>query len=143
MNDLTWFALHVRKSDAPAFRKLVLPQANPIEEPPDSYFDKDRAVYLVYNDVEYHDHLECEKAGKRGLVFAGWSGAGESHDAERFCGNDGKFYHIETLYDGELVVRYDEKKRRVSPKYLSALKRYLTAYHRVQPLLGAKRRSRR
>lgn len=142
MSDRTWFAVHVRKKDVPAFKEIVFRGARCIEEPADSQYRKDKAVYLLYENVEFTDYVECQDAAQSGLVFEGGSGPGERHNATRFCGNDGKFYHVATLCDGTLAVLYDEEKHRISPYSLSALERYLTAYHRVQPELGAKRRRR-
>ena len=97
MSDHCWFRVHVRSEDAPAFRDSVFAGLEFEEGPAGDHYPN--AVYFLDSDADYGHYSACEEAAERGLVFEGSSGQGAQYGAARFCGFDGEFHHIETLWD--------------------------------------------
>lgn len=143
MSERTWFAVHVRKRDARAFRKIVFEPSSCQyeEEPPEDEYSNAKYYVDIFADYAHYD--ECEDAAERGLIFEGRSGAGCEYGPARFCAIDGKFYHVETLWEDVPAVRYDEQACRIDTEGLQAIEKYLAAYQRVRSVLQGKTRRRR
>ena len=141
MSDRCWFEVHVRKEDASAFRELVVHGSSYEEAPAEDHYPN--AVYLLDSDADYGHYSACEEAAERGLVFEGSSGPGAEYGSARFCGFDGDFHYIETVWGGASAVRYDERVRRLDLSTLPNIEAYFNAVERVRAALGDESRGSR
>ena len=134
MGDRCWFEVHVRREDAQPFRDLVFNGLDCEEDSPNDYYP--HAVYFRDPEANYGHYNACQEAAEHGLVFEGSSGSGAEYGPAKFCGFDGEFHHIETLWDGAPALRYDENARCPDLSSVREIEAYLHAFQRVQNTLG-------